>query len=106
MSCMTGPALPVVSIWILDKRSMAEGGASPAEIEAAAETARRDASALARLKHPAVVKVGHTTSLLLGGVRTDDAAHTKTGGLKGASAANFNAAVISQRKDAAALDVS
>ncbi|CAL5225210.1 g7994 [Coccomyxa viridis] len=52
-----GPALPVVSIWILDKRSMAEAGASPAEIEAAAETARRDASALARLKHPAVVKV-------------------------------------------------
>ena len=41
--------MPVVSIWILDKRSMAEGGASPAEIEAAAETARRDASALARL---------------------------------------------------------
>ena len=47
----------MVSIWILDKRSMAEAGASPAEIEAAAETARRDASALARLKHPAVVKV-------------------------------------------------
>ena len=49
--------MAVVSIWILDKRSMAEGGASPAEIEAAAETARRDASALARIKHPAVVKV-------------------------------------------------
>lgn len=52
----TGTANPVVSIWILDKRTMAEGGASPAEIEAAAETARRDASALARLKHPAVIK--------------------------------------------------
>ncbi len=49
--------MPVVSIWILDKRTMAEGGASPAEIEAAAETARKDASALARLKHPAIVKV-------------------------------------------------
>ena len=47
----------MVSIWILDKRAMAEGGASPAEIEAAAETSRRDAGALARLKHPAIVKV-------------------------------------------------
>jgi hypothetical protein len=46
-----------VSIWILDKRALAEGGASPAEVEAAAETARRDAGALARLKHPAIVKV-------------------------------------------------
>ncbi len=36
---------------------MAEAGASPAEIEAAAETARRDASGLTRLKHPAIVKV-------------------------------------------------
>ena len=52
-----GTASPVVSIWILDKRAMAEGGASPAEIEAAAETSRRDAGALARLKHPAIVKV-------------------------------------------------
>ena len=47
----------MVSIWILDKRAMAEGGASPAEIEAAAETSRRDAGALARLKHPAIIKV-------------------------------------------------
>ena len=52
-----GTANPLVSIWILDKRTMAEGGASPAEIEAAAETSRRDAGALARLKHPAIVKV-------------------------------------------------
>ena len=42
---------------------MAEGGASPAEIEAAAETARRDASALARLKHPAIIKACHTARL-------------------------------------------
>ena len=56
--------MPVVSIWILDKRSMAEGGASPAEIEAAAETARRDAGALARIKHPAVVKVCCARSLM------------------------------------------
>ena len=56
----TGTANPVVSIWILDKRTMAEGGASPAEIEAAAETARREASALARLKHPAIIKACHT----------------------------------------------
>ncbi|KAK9916801.1 hypothetical protein WJX75_007226 [Coccomyxa subellipsoidea] len=52
-----GVAHPAVSIWILDKRSMAEAGASPAEIEAAAETARRDAGGLTRLKHPAIVKV-------------------------------------------------
>lgn len=52
-------AHPAVSIWILDKRAMMEAGGSPAEIEAAAETARRDAAGLTRLKHPAVVKVAH-----------------------------------------------
>jgi hypothetical protein len=52
-----GSANPSVSIWILDKRAMAETGVSPAVVEAAAETARRDAGALARLKHPAIVKV-------------------------------------------------
>ena len=52
-----GTAHPHASIWILDKRAMAETGVSPAEVDAAAETARRDASALARLKHPAIVKV-------------------------------------------------
>jgi hypothetical protein len=57
MAWPTGVAHPAVSIWILDKRSMAEAGASPAEIEAAAETARRDAGGLTRLKHPAIVKV-------------------------------------------------
>ena len=56
---IAGVAHPAVSIWILDKRSMMEVGASPAEIEAAAETARRDAAGLTRLKHPAVVKVAH-----------------------------------------------
>ena len=61
----TGPAMPVASVWILDKRSMAEGGASPAEIEAAAETARRDASALARLKHPLSSRSGAPTILSL-----------------------------------------
>lgn len=72
----------MVSIWILDKRSMAEGGASPAEIEAAAETARRDASALARLKHPAVVKVWQITKM--------DIQSVSLGlGSSGASAADF-----------------
>ncbi len=44
---------------------MMEAGASPAEIEAAAETARRDAAGLTRLKHPAVVKVSPLPCILV-----------------------------------------
>ena len=53
-----GSAHPVVSVWSLDKRAMASGTSAAArDWERFLQLSRKDAHALARLKHPAILKM-------------------------------------------------
>ena len=57
ISCThTGAQNKVVSVWIVDKRTPSGMGGG-ARWEAVVDLCRKDASALTRLKHPAIVKV-------------------------------------------------
>ncbi|GAB4813447.1 hypothetical protein N2152v2_000493 [Parachlorella kessleri] len=62
-----GAPYPLVSAWILDKRSLqgdqhigsGSGGGSSKRLEAFLEQCRRDVQHLARLKHPSIVRLVH-----------------------------------------------
>ena len=55
-SLHSGAQNKVVSVWIVDKRTPSGMGGG-ARWEAVVDLCRKDASALTRLKHPAIVKV-------------------------------------------------
>lgn len=58
LSTGSAAALPLVSVWLLDKRLLLAASAdSPEEAEAALAAARAGAAALSRVRHPCLVRV-------------------------------------------------